>query len=180
MFNLRITVTINSYLSLEKFREHVYRIMWIQGNIWVVFIKLMFDQTYVWFIIEFIWKIWRQIFLRQECIWLVKLEKVEGWRKYKAPYQQSSQNWIFLAELSIKRFVLTGYCSDSMQSDSIWNKLIIIQDVPLIPFYPVSGRPLFLPGMSHIASSPSKPSFKNVIMMKRGRLKGYDKKFQIP
>ena len=46
VFNLRITVTTHSNLSLKKFRQYVYRIMWIQGNIWVLNVYLINHKIY--------------------------------------------------------------------------------------------------------------------------------------
>ena len=46
VFNLRITVTTNSNLSLKKFRQNLYRIMWIQGNIWVLNLCLIYHRIY--------------------------------------------------------------------------------------------------------------------------------------
>ena len=64
VFNLRVTVTTQPNLSLKKFRQYVYRIMWIQGNIWVLNVYLInhriyeekltsgFSKAYLYFITE--------------------------------------------------------------------------------------------------------------------------------
>ena len=46
VFNLRITVTTYSNLSLKKFRQNVYRIMRIQENIWVLNLCLIYHRIY--------------------------------------------------------------------------------------------------------------------------------------
>ena len=48
-FNLQITVTTDSsYLFLEIFREYMHRIMWVQGNIWVL--NLCFSQSVLYLV----------------------------------------------------------------------------------------------------------------------------------
>ena len=46
VLNLRVTVTTHSNLSLKKVRQYVYRIMWIQGNIWVLNLSLIYHRIY--------------------------------------------------------------------------------------------------------------------------------------
>ena len=46
VFNLRITVTTYSNLSLKKFRQNVCRIMRIQENIWVLNLCLIYHRIY--------------------------------------------------------------------------------------------------------------------------------------
>ena len=118
---------------------------------------------------------WSQVFLRQGCIWLVKLKKVED--SVRVEFSELSSHgrvikigdfyWLGIVLVACKKWTTSG-------------KNSLLFKMSLNPFYLVSGRPLFLPGMGHIAFSTSKASCKNVIMTKFGRLKGRDKKFQIP
>ena len=135
--NLQITVTKDSYLSLDKFREYVYRIMWVQGNIWVLNLCLIYRRIYgknltLW------------------CIWLVELKKVKDWRMLKVQYEFNSQSLVLMEELSKWEisidWILYWLCE---KSDRIGKKIVVFQDLLNL-----------LPGMGHIASSLLNPVLK--------------------
>ena len=133
----------------------MYRIIWIQGNIWVLNLCLIyqiihgknltscFSKTRVYLI--GVGRIWRHLY-----------------------------GWVLRAELSWQRYQDKRLLLHS-KSDKI-GKTSLLFKMCWRPFYPVSRRPLFLPWMGLIASYLSKPSFKNAIMIEIGRLKRHDDK----
>ena len=87
-------------------------------------------------------------FLRQGYIWLVKLKKVEGsvWVEF---LKLSSDDRV----IEIGDFILTGYCTGFEQSVTALEKISLLFKMSLTPFYPVSGKHLFLLEIGHFASS---------------------------
>ena len=124
VFNLWITVTADSNPSLEKFRKYVYRIIWIQGNIWVLNLCLIYHRIYG--------KKLTSGFSKTRVYLISQID----WRKLVASYNLSSQSLVLMAELlkwetSID-WVLYWSCA---KSGSIGKKLVIIQDDlnPILP-----------------------------------------------
>ena len=58
------------------------------------------------------------------------------------------------------RLLLTRYCTGCAQKVTAWEKYSLLFKIFVTPFYPVSGRPLFLPGMGPIAFSLLNPVLK--------------------
>ena len=146
MFNLQITVTTDSYLSLEKFRGYVNRIIWVQGCIFVLILRLIYHRIYG--------KNLTSSFSKSVVYLIGQIE--ESWR--------FRTSWILKVELS---------CWVIKIGDFYWLGIVLVAckewqhgkknslfKILLTPFYPVSGRPLFLPGMGRIASSLLNPVLK--------------------
>ena len=55
--------------------------------------------------------------------------------------------------IEIGDFILTGYCTGFEQGVTALEKISLLFKMSLTPFYPVSGRHLFLLGIGHFASS---------------------------
>ena len=136
MFNLQTTVTTNSYLSLEKFREYVYMIMYILSlkrifelslNLWEN-LTSGFSKTRMYLISQ-IEESWR---LRMS--WVLEVEF--WWQSYQN--RRLHTDW-----------VMHWFCA---KSDSIGKNSLLFK-MSLTPIYPVSSRPFFLLGMCHFASS---------------------------
>ena len=142
VFNLQITVTTDSYLSLKTFRGYVNRVIWVQGNICVLRLRLIYQRIYgknltAGFSKSMLYLI-GQIEVQVEFSELSSHGRViKIWDFY----------WLSIALVACKKW----------QHGKIYSLLFKIF---LTPFYPVSGRHFFLPGMGPIAFSFLNPVFE--------------------
>ena len=139
VFNLQITVTTDSYLSLEKFRGYVNRIMLVKGNICF---KLTFDLSY---------NLWEKSDVRFFKSMVCLIGQIQESLRFRT-------SWVLRVEFSWRsyqnsRLLLTVYCTGYVQRVTAWEESSLLFNIFLTPLYPVSSRPLFLLGIGRIASS---------------------------